>query len=197
MDPSDQSTAYLASVAGKRIEIINDLERWRSIRGRYDALVSMATIHHWQHIPWIALEARRTMKSGAYWFAVMEWFANTPKEFLMAMTHHPTRERYKCYEWAYPASAYVDLIQSVGFNLAAAVPLHYRRNVFRYPPDAVQIPDTIDQDALNDIVDRHLMGPNGTAEMFWAEVDARRRKPGLRLLTRPQVLVFQREDVRI
>jgi hypothetical protein len=34
-------------------------------------------------------------------------------------------KRYGTYEWPYPASAYVDLIQSVGLNLEAVLPLRY------------------------------------------------------------------------
>jgi SAM-dependent methyltransferase len=191
MDTSPEATAYLRSIAGDRIDVIFDLDVWRGIRSRFDALLSFATVHHWEHIPWIALEARRTMKPGAFWFAVMEWFADTPAEFLEAMSTHPARTRYRYYEWAYPVAAYVDLIQSVGFTLVSVVPLWYRKNVFMTvrPP----VPTDIDEELLEALVDERLTGPNGTVELFWAEVDARRRKPvGGRLFTRPQVLVFQR-----
>jgi hypothetical protein len=191
MDTSEPATAHLRSVAGERIEVINDLAVWHAIRNRFDAIVSVATVHHWQHIPWVALEARRTMRPGAHWFASMEWFADTPSEFLEAMTTHPTRTRYRHYEWAYPVSAYVDLIKSVGFTLVAVVPLYYHGNALMTvkPPT----PPQIDQDALDRLVDERLLGPNGTVEFFWAEVDARRRDPhGPRLFSRPQVLVFQR-----
>ena len=195
MEPNAGATMLLKRLAGDRIEIINDLDIWRGVRNRFDALVSMATVHHWEHIPWIAIEARRTMKPGAYWFAVMEWFADTPAEFVEAMNGHPTRERYKMYEWAYPASAYVDLIQSVGFTLNAVVPMYYRNNAYMTVGAKAPLPDTVDQDALNRLVDENLTGPNGTVELFWAEVDARRRAPGYKMFTRPQVMVFQRTAV--
>jgi SAM-dependent methyltransferase len=196
MDTNPRALEHLRPLAGDRIEIIGDLDEWRRIRGRFDALVSVATIHHWDHIPRVALEARRTMKPGAHWFAVMEWFADTGSEFLEAMTSHPTRARYERYEWAYPPSAYVDLVQSVGFTLAAVVPLFYRGNALMTvkPPT----PEGIDQAALDALVDERLTGPNGTVEYFWAEVDSRRRDPhGGRLFTRPQVLVFQRTAVEV
>ena len=172
---------------------MTDLDRWRNIRHRFDAIVSVATIHHWDLIPWIALEARRTMKPGAYWFVVMEWFADTPAEFVQAMETHPTRLRYHQYEWAYPASAYVDLIQTVGFSLTAVVPFYYRNNSLLTVASQAPTPQDIDQEQLNRLVDEHLTGANGTVEMFWAEVDANRRgQSGYKLFTRPQVLVFQR-----
>jgi SAM-dependent methyltransferase len=191
MDTSPPATEDLREVAGDRIEVIHELGEWRSIRHRFDALVSVATVHHWQHVPWVALDARRTMRPGAYWFVSMEWFADTPAEFLDAMTTHPTRQRYRLYEWAYPASAYVDLIQPVGFTLVAVLPLYYRTSgLVTVKPST---PPQIDQDELDRLVDERLQGPNGTVEFFWSEVDARRRDPqGPRLFTRPQVLVFQR-----
>jgi len=195
MDPKTEATNYLRKVAGDRIEVINDLDVWRGIRHRFDALVSVATVHHWEHIPWIALEARRTVKPGAYWFAVMEQFADTPAEFVQLMSTHPTRERYKAYEWAYPVSAYVDLIQSVGFTLTAVVPMYYRGNAYLTVRPLLPTPGGLDQAELDQLVDENLTGPNGTVELFWAEVDARRRTPGWKLFTRPQVLVFQRTVV--
>lgn len=194
MDPSEDSTAYLRESNDHQIEVITSLDEWRTIKHRFDALVSLATVHHWQHIPWISLEARRTMKPGAYWFAAMEWFADTPAEFLQAMITHPTRERYQLYEWAYPVSAYVDLIQSVGFQLVAVIPQGYKKNAFLSVSDGSPTPN-LDQDAFDAFVNEHLTGPNGTVELFWAEVDQQRRKPRRRQFTRPQVLIFQRQGL--
>lgn len=195
MEPS-QAVMHLEEATNGRVEVITDLDLWREIRHRFDALVSVATIHHWDHIPWIALEARRTMKPGAYWFVVMEWFADTPAEFVQAMETHPTRVRYHQYEWAYPASAYVDLIQSVGFSLTAVIPFYYRNNSLLTISSQVPTPKEIDQEQLNRLVDAHLTGVNGTVEMFWAELDANRRgATGYKLFTRPQVLIFQRVSV--
>ena len=194
MDTNVGVTEYLRTVAGDRIEVVTDLDVWRGIRGIFDAVLSVATVHHWENIPRVALDTRRTMKPGVHWFAVMEWFADTPAEFLAAMTTHPTRTRYRRYEWAYPVSAYVDLVQSVGFTLVAVLPLYYRSNALMTvkPPT----PPQIDQAALDALVDERMVGPNGTVEFFWSEVDARRRDPaGSRLFTRPQVMVFQRTAV--
>ncbi len=196
MEPTRHAVDYLKQATEDRIEIITDLDIWRGIRHQFDALISVATIHHWDHIPWIALEARRTMKPGAYWFVVMEWFADTPAEFIQAMETHPTRVRYHQYEWAYPASAYVDLIQSVGFSMNAVIPCYYRNNQFLTVASQAPTPSEVDQRKLDELVDNHLTGPNGTVEMFWAELDANRRGySGYKLFTRPQVMVFKRVAV--
>src|SRR5258708_642942 len=172
---------------------MNDLKEWRSSGGKFDAIVSQATIHHWQHIPLVAMDARRTMKPGALWFAFSEYFANSPREFVNAINFHPTASRYGSYEWAYPPSAYVDLIESVGFTLIAAVPYFYRNNEIvgsmRDPPA------DIDPKRLTEEVDRSLLSGE-TVEWFWNEVDMfRRQDHGNRIYTEPQVLVFRRTAV--
>src|SRR5260370_3399579 len=97
MDPNGEwntGTGYLRSVAGNRINIITDLKESRSIGGKFDAIVSHATIHHWQHIPLVAMDARRPMKPGPLWVAVSEYFANSPREFVSALHFHPNASRY-------------------------------------------------------------------------------------------------------
>jgi SAM-dependent methyltransferase len=196
MDPNGEwntGTGYLRSVANNRINIINDQKVWRSIRGKFDAIVSQATIHHWQHIPLVATDARRTMKPGAVWFAFSEHFANSPREFVNAINSHPTASRYGSYEWAYPPSAYVDLIQSVGFTLIAAIPYFYRNN--EIIGSMREVPADIDPKKLTDDVDRSLLSGE-TVECFWNEVDMfRRQDHGNRIYTEPQVLVFRRTAV--
>jgi SAM-dependent methyltransferase len=197
MDPNDQwysGTGFLNSIAGSDIKIINAIAEWRNIFNRFDALLSASTIHHWQNIPRVALDARRTMKPGGIWIAFAEWFADTPAEFVREMTTHPTRTRYKNYEWAYPASAYVDLIQSVGFELIAVIPLYYRNNEFVQSKPAHPGDATITE--IDSLVDRKLVGrPDGTVDLFWAEVGRQRNHPEANIFTRPQAFVFQRIGV--
>ena len=194
MDPNGEwntGTGYLRSVVGDGVQIINDLEQWRGITARFDAILSQGTIHHWQHIQRAALDARRAMKPGAMWFAFSEYFANTAGELARAIRLHPTASRFRSYEWAYPASAYVDLIQSVGFALVAVVPYFYGRN--RLVGAMRPVPADLDLAAIERKVDRGLVALRGTVEMFWDEVDRfRRQAHGHRLFTEPQVLVFQR-----
>ncbi len=194
MDPNGEwytGTGYLQSIMDRQIHIVNDLKNWRRISGRFDAIVSIATIHHWQHIPLVGIDVRRTMKPGAFWFAFSEYFANTPTEFFRAIKEHPTASRYASYEWAYPPSAYVDLIQSVGFNLIAVVPYFYRAN--ELTGSMRDVPDDVNIETLNRTVDENLVALGGTVDAFWSEVDHfRRHAHGHRIYTEPQVLVFQR-----
>ena len=81
MDPNSGwhgGTGYLRSVVGEDIEIINDLADWRATIGKFDAIISQATVHHWQHIPLVSLDTRRTLKPGGSCFVTSEWFSNSP-----------------------------------------------------------------------------------------------------------------------
>jgi SAM-dependent methyltransferase len=184
-------TGYLSSIAGDQIHIINDLEAWQKIKGRFDLIVSQGTIHHWQHIPKVALDARRTLKPGAFWCAIKEFFANTPRELVDSLENHPTATRYNSYEWPYPASAYVDLIQSVGFNLVSVIPYFYNQN--ELVGSMAPVPGDVDIPALSAAVDKQLMQPGGTVDSFWEEVDIfRRQEHGNHIFVNPQALIFQR-----
>jgi 2-polyprenyl-3-methyl-5-hydroxy-6-metoxy-1,4-benzoquinol methylase len=197
MDPNAEwitGTGYLKSLPDHNISVVNDLEYWRSLLGRFDAIVSSSTVHHWQHIPAIAIDTRRVMKPGGYWLMINEYIANSPRELISQLKEHPIAKRYHSYEWPYPASAYVDLVQSAGFLLAAAIPLNYNNNEF--------LGAWVDRPAFDPNlefsrrVDQSLLAAGGTADAFWDEVDAfRRRDQGQRLFTVPQVLVFQRVAV--
>ena len=103
------------------------------------------------------------------------------------LNSHPTSTRFGSYEWAYPASAYVDLVQTSGFLLVGVIPLQYKGAKF-YSGGDCPINEQLDR-----WVDENLTAPNGTVEAFWSEVDAWRR--GItreRYFTVPQVLIFQR-----
>lgn len=192
MDPNGEwytGTGYLASLEDHRIQLINDMNEWQKIVGRFDAVVSSGTVHHWQHIPRSTIDTRRVMKPGAYWLMIAECFANTGGEFLSRLNGHPTAKRYHSYEWAYPASAYVDLVQTCGLSLVGVIPQAYHGNAFRgysVPNDPV----------LSEWVDKNLIAPNGTVEAFWNEVDAfRRTRSGAHIYMILQVLIFQRIEV--
>ena len=194
MDPNGQwvsGTGYLKSLVGSQINIVNDLDEWYKINHEFDAVLTYSTIHHWLHIPITALETRKTMRPGAYWFAFVEYFAITPEQLADTINAHPTRNLFKLYEWAYPASAYVDLIQSVGFQLEAVVPFGCWNNDLILGSDV--LPENMDVDAISEFVDENLTGPNGTVEVFWDEVDNKRRNQRYkRSYLAPQAFVFRR-----
>jgi 2-polyprenyl-3-methyl-5-hydroxy-6-metoxy-1,4-benzoquinol methylase len=191
MDPNGEwytGTGYLKSLTDHNIKIVNDLAEWSKIFGYYDAIVSSGTVHHWQHVPRVAIDVRRVMKPGAYWLMISEYIANTSLEFLYRLNSHPTATRYNSYEWAYPASVYVDLVQTSGFNLVGVIPKDYNHNEFFRYSDHTNA-------ELSQWVDQNLCAPNGTVEAFWSEVDRfRRNDSGSRSYTEPQVLIFQRVE---
>lgn len=191
MEPNDKwhtGTGYLRSLNDHRISFVGGFDEWRSIANRFDAAVSFGTVHHWQHIPQGMMDLRRTLKAGGYWIMAAEFFANSSREFLSAMYGHDTATRYNSYEWAYPASTYADMAESVGLKLAGVIPHHYRGNAFLASPS----PDNIDHSGLDRWVDENLL--SGTVEAFWDEVDAMRRTTGKRrrYYTHPQALIFRR-----
>jgi hypothetical protein len=193
MDPNDKwytGTGYLKSLSDHTIHIVNSLTEWDRLGGRFRAIISSGTVHHWQHIPQIAIGTRRAMQPGGYWLMMAEYFANSARELVDGLNTHPTATRYGSFEWAYPASAYVDLVQSSGFLLVGVVPLFYRGALIF---SGCQLPIDTEQDQW---VDSHLTEPEGTVEAFWAEVDDwRRGSTQTRNYTVPQVLVFQRVQV--
>lgn len=193
MDPNAEwftGTGYLRSLRDHNIKIVNDLVEWKSMGGIHGAVISSGTVHHWQHIPQIAIETRRTMKPGAYWLMMAEFFANSPREFVDMLNSHPTSTRYGSYEWAYPASAYVDLIQTSGFLLEGVIPFQYKGARF-YTGVNLSIDEELDR-----WVDENLTTSNGTVEAFWSEVDDWRRGVAKgRSYTVPQVLIFQRVEL--
>lgn len=92
MDPNSEwftGTGYLKSRSDHNIKIVNSLDQWRDHLCTFDAVVSSGTVHHWQHIPRIAIDLRRVIKPGGYWLMLSEYFANTPREFLTSLNSHP------------------------------------------------------------------------------------------------------------
>jgi predicted TPR repeat methyltransferase len=198
MDPNKNystGTGYVSSIANKNLEIINDFGTWSNHGHRYDAVVSKGTIHHWQHIPVTALGVRKAMKPGGLWFVTSEFFAKDPMGLVASLDNHPFYYRYNTYEWPYPVSVYVDLLQSVGFSLISVIPMYYQNNAYvdfnREPPEGFNV------ERLNQEVDSNLASTNGTVEKFWEEVDTFRREGviGPSVYTHPQVMVFKRTAV--
>lgn len=70
MDPNGSyitGTGYLAE-ATPEINIIGSMDEWARGSRNLDAIVSKATVHHWQHIPQGAIQVRRNLKPGGLWF---------------------------------------------------------------------------------------------------------------------------------
>jgi SAM-dependent methyltransferase len=192
MDPNSEwhtGTGYLASRDDHNIRVVNDLAAWRGTGGEYGAVVSSGTVHHWQHIPQVAIDTRRVLRPGGYWLMISEFFANTSRQLLDLLNNHPTSTRYNTYEWAYPASVYVDLVQTAGLLLVGVIPLRYKKAAFFA---GTALPE---DEAGDRWVDANLLKPNGTVEAFWNEVDRfRRGSTEPRNFTEAQVLIFRRVE---
>tara|TARA_R110000824_G_scaffold118960_15_gene272313 strand:- start:83 stop:1075 length:993 start_codon:yes stop_codon:yes gene_type:complete len=193
MEPNSNfytGTGYLKSLDNPGIKIINDIPEWRSVSNRFDAVTSYATVHHWQHIPQVMIDLRRTLKADGYWLMCSEFIANDAKSFVKSMYSHPTAFKYNSYEWSYPASVYVDLAESVGLKLVGVIPMHYHGNALQG-----QVGGEKDHGRLDAWVEANLLRAGGTVEAFWDEVDHfRRHRKGKRYYTQPQAMIFQRHS---
>jgi SAM-dependent methyltransferase len=194
MDPNTNfytGTGYLKGLKSHSVEVISDMEVWHQKNSVFDLVMSSATVHHWKEIPQISLELRRKLKPGGFWLVLSEFVANSPNEFIDVMNGHPLSHRFKTYEWAYPASSYVDLISSVGFKLRGVIPHHYRSNEFI--GWSLPKPDGFNQIELNSWVEENLLKSPGTVEAFWNEIEMHRRGQGkFQLYSSPQAFIFQR-----
>lgn len=193
IDPNAEyftGTGYLASLEIPEIEIVSSADD-PSLYRAADAALTIATIHHWQHIPQTALALRRCLKPGGVWLSTKEQFTVSPRNLVESLEAHPFWNRFRTYEWYYPPSVYVDLIENVGFSLKAVVPWMYRRNRLVLLDETV-LPPGMDDHAMDAEVGLHF-GSGQSVENFWAAVNANRR--GLEAnayYLYPQAFVFQR-----
>jgi len=189
-------TGYLRTRAdGAGLRIHNDLHAWHADDARYDLILTKNCIHHFKNMTQAAAAIRQKMRPGARWFAFREQFADTPRELYELLAAHPYCQKYGLYEWAYPASHYVEALELAGFKLGAALPAGYANHAL-----AAYRNDAGDAEArhLTAQVDELLQkGPHGTVNAFWNEVARNRAGNGatLRFFSRPPLMVFDLQAV--
>jgi glycosyltransferase involved in cell wall biosynthesis/2-polyprenyl-3-methyl-5-hydroxy-6-metoxy-1,4-benzoquinol methylase len=189
-------TGYLrtrADAAG--LHIHNDLHTWHAGEGSYDLILTKNCIHHFKNITQAAAAIRQKMRPGARWFAFREQFADTARELYELLAAHPYCQQYGLYEWAYPASHYVEAIALAGFKLSAVLPAGYANHAL-----AAYRNDAGDAEArhLTAQVDELLQkGTHGTVTAFWNEVARNRSGNGaaMRFFSRPPLMVFELQAV--
>jgi hypothetical protein len=124
-------TGYLETVidrCGGRLRICNDLASWYGSDEQFRTIVTRNCVHHFPNIAMTAACRRQKMKKGGRWVMIREWFADTPEELYMCLRGHPYCQKYKVYEFPFPASHYVDSVEFAGFKLVAVVPTGYANN---------------------------------------------------------------------
>jgi glycosyltransferase involved in cell wall biosynthesis len=184
-------TGYLRTrldAAGLRIH--NDLRAWHANETGYDLVLTKNCIHHFKNITQAAASVRQKMRPGARWFAFREQFADTPRELYELLASHPYCQKHGLYEWAYPASHYVEAVELAGFKLTTVVPAGYANHALgAYRND----PGDAEARNLTAQVDELLRkGRHTTVNAFWNEVARNRTGNGaaMRFFSRPPLMVF-------
>lgn len=177
------------------IRIWNDLDEWYASEEQYDLILTRNCVHHFQNIAMAAASIRAKIKPGGHWVMIREWYADTASELYSALREHPLCQRFKLYEWPYPASHYVECMELAGFRLFSIVPAGYADDCLAsYVPGEGPFRNQRLTDKVDRLLDRN---PRRTRLSYRLELFGNRylnrRK---RAYTRPQAMVFQRAELR-
>jgi len=185
-------TGYLRSrVDTHGINVFNDHMAWHASAVHYDAFITKTCIHHFPNIGMVAASLRQKLNDGGRWLAFREQFADTPRELGEALAGHPYCQKFGTYEWFYPAHHYVEAIELAGFRLDTVIPAGYANDCLGTYSEG---PESAASRIFTRKIDTILVkSPNATVDAFWSEVRRNREKrAGLRVYTRPQVMIFSK-----
>ena len=188
-------TGYLRTRPDARnIRIWNDAQAWYAAPHRFDTILTHNCCHHFPGLAFAAASIRRKVRPGGCWYMLREAFADTSRELFRELAGHPYSQKYGVYECYYPASYYVESLELAGFSLEAVIPARYANGVLAHDPMGPQSAKNRAVTAGLDVALRQ--SPSLTARMFRAELFANRYLGRtLRYFTRPQALVFRRQEL--
>lgn len=186
-------TGFIRPLAEARgVRIWNDLDAWYDSDTAYDVIITKACVHHFTNVSKVAAELACKLRDGGEWLMFDEFFANTTKDFYLALRDHSHAIKYGQYEWPYAAGMYVDLLNLVGFSFIEAIPNRYDSNyISRNVSGAVKLSKTVT--AFTNMLLRARM----TTLFFRLERmlgDALQVDGRFRFFTKPQLLVFRRNS---
>ena len=124
-------TGWLRSeiAAGRsNVRICNSLDAWYADDKLYDVIVTRNCVHHFPNIAMVAAAVHQKMRPGGRWVMIREQFADTPEELRAGLRNHPYCQKYKTYEFFFPARYYVESLELAGFKLTSVVPAKYGNN---------------------------------------------------------------------
>lgn len=183
----------LAEALGVRIW--NDLDAWYDSDTAYDVIITKACVHHFTNVSKVAAELACKLRDGGEWLMFDEFFANTTRDFYLALRDHSHAIKYGQYEWPYAAGMYVDLLTLVGFGFIEAIPNRYDNNyISRNVSGSVKLSKTVT--ALTNM----LLRARVTTLFFHIERmlgDALQVDGRFRFFTKPQLLVFRRHSTAL
>lgn len=190
-------TGYLqtvASGAAGQLTLSNDLDAWYASPAKYPAVITRNCVHHFKNISMTAAAIRQKLAKGGLWFMVREWFADSPGELYRKLGEHPYCQKYKVYEFPFPAAHYIEATQMAGFRMVAVVPAGYANNsLSEYvndegPPSTRRYTRT-----MTSLLKRH---PWITRRLYGMEYFLNRYLGAkFQRFTRPQVIIFRREEI--
>jgi len=189
-------TGFIRPLAeAQGVRIWNDLDAWYDSDTAYDFIITKACVHHFTNVSKVAAEIACKLRDGGQWLMFDEFFANTTKDFYLALRDHSHAIKYGQYEWPYAAGMYVDFLKLVGFSFLEAIPNRYDNNyISRNVSGTVKLSKAVT--ALANILVRVQM----TTVFFHLErmlgdtldIDGR-----FRFFTKPQLLVFRRNSAAL
>jgi len=174
------------------VRIWNDLSAWYESDKVYDYIITKACVHHFTNVSKVAAEIACKLEDGGEWLMFDEFFANTTKDFYLALRDHSHVIKYGQYEWPYAAGMYVDLMRLVGFTLIDVVPNRYKNNYI-----SRNITGTVRLSSPVTFITNILLRAKITTLFFRLERllgDMFQLDGRLRFFTRPQLLVFLRRS---
>jgi alkylhydroperoxidase family enzyme len=175
------------------IRIWNDLPAWYASPERYDAVLTHNCAHHFRNLSYVAACIRQKIRPGGRWLMIREPYVDTPGELYELLRAHPYCQKYGAFEYAAPASHYVEALELAGFALAAVVPAGYANDTLSCYSETPGGPRNQLVTAAVDLAVAHA--PAVTTALYRAE---RLVAPALKLrprFSRPQAMLFERVEI--
>ncbi len=175
------------------ITIENSLDAWYAAPDQFETVITRNCVHHFKNIAWIAACIRQKIAPGGYWVMIREPFVDTSRDLYRFMHTHPYSQRYGVFEFAFPPSHFVDALELAGFQLRAVVPEGYSNNCLSlYSEEAGTNRNAIFTRGVRWSLANF---PRVTTACYRVQTMINRLLPGRRYFARPQVMLFQRQEV--
>lgn len=176
------------------IRIWNDLDAFYADGGQYDLVLSHNCVHHFRAIGFVAACLRQKLAPGGRWLMVREQYADTTEELYRLFSQHPYCQKYGVYEFAHPASHYIESIQLAGFEVCDVIPARYANDVLgNYVLDEGAAWNRAGTRAFDALL---AAAPGASARLYHAELFAMRYLGWRRrYFVRPQAVLFRRREI--
>jgi SAM-dependent methyltransferase len=187
-------TGYLRTRDDARdIRIWNSLRDWYDDANTYDAILTHNCVHHFGNVAFVAACIRRRLKPGGRWLMVREQYARNSAELYALLRAHPYCQTYGVFEFAMPASHYIDAIELAGFRLDALIPGGYANGTLSsYVPSTGPLKNRVMTAAVDRVLDH---APSTTVALYRAARVASLCGLGPTRFERPEAALFTRTEL--